>query len=31
MSLEVLLAQRKNEIIKAWFDRAVETYPADTS
>ncbi len=31
MSLEVLLAQRKNEIIKAWFDRVVETYPADTS
>jgi hypothetical protein len=31
MSLEVLLAQRKNEIIKDWFDRVVETYPADTS
>jgi len=31
MSLEVLLAQRKNVIIKDWFDRVVETYPADTA
>ncbi|MDP7354058.1 MAG: RsbRD N-terminal domain-containing protein [Desulfobacterales bacterium] len=31
MRLEDLLAQRKNEIIKDWFDRVVETYPADTA
>lgn len=31
MRLEDLLAQRKNEIIKDWFDQVVETYPADTA
>jgi len=31
MRLEDLLAQRKNEIIKVWFERVIETYPADTS
>jgi len=31
MRLGDLLAQRKNEIIQDWFDRVVETYPADTA
>jgi len=31
MRLERLLAKRKSRIIKKWFDRVVESYPADTS
>ena len=31
MRLENLLEQKKNTILKKWFDRIVQTYPADTS
>jgi hypothetical protein len=30
MSLESLLAQRKKNIVRKWFDLVVETYPEDT-
>jgi len=30
MSLESLLAQRKKDIVRKWFDLVVETYPQDT-
>lgn len=31
MRLKSLLAERKKALIKKWFDRVVETYPANTS
>jgi hypothetical protein len=31
MSLNHLLAQRKNAILKMWFASAIETYPSDTA
>jgi hypothetical protein len=31
MRLENLLEQKKTTILKKWFDRIVQTYPADTS
>ncbi len=31
MRAEDLLAERKTEIIRKWFDMVVDTYPADTS
>lgn len=31
MGLKTVLAERKTSIVRKWFDRVVETYPADTS
>ena len=31
MRLENLLAQKKNEIVEDWFNRLIETYPAETA
>ncbi len=31
MKLEQLLAEKKSDILKSWFDVILETYPADTS
>ena len=31
MRIENLLEQRKAAIVKKWFDRVIQTYPADTS